>query len=365
MLFMISSVLPCQRIVKAISFFVCLFAINFAAAQTATITTDQPDYPPGSTVILMGSGFAAGDTVRLQVLHVGDGDNETSGAHAPWIVVADDNGNFTTTWIVPPDEDELGATLLTTADGQTSGLHAETTFTDALRTDTYPSAFSTFTGGNSYCLNATTSNLTANWTNTVCNGTLNGNNTNVGITITWFKNTANSTTGGTQVQQTTTNAGTTSSTFTPSSAVAGTVYYYVTVSWSAGPNCAPSGSITSGTQAVTINPLPTNKTPVAAQSSVCSGSSTTIQIASSEAGVDYQLRNNAGNINVGAAVSGNGGIIDLPTGNLTANTTFNVLAKNATTTCSVQLTPTVTVTVNPLPNNASNSFSSNTICNGR
>ena len=128
---MISSLLPCLRPSKAISFFVCLFAINFAAAQTPTLTTDQPDYPPGSTVIITGSGFAAGDTVRLQVVHVGAGDNETSGAHAPWIEVADDNGSFTTTWIVPLDEDELGATLLATADGQTSGLHAETTFTDA------------------------------------------------------------------------------------------------------------------------------------------------------------------------------------------------------------------------------------------
>ena len=97
----------------------------------ATLTSDEADYPPGSTVTLMGSDFIPRETVTLQVLHYGiDGDNDTSAAHQPWTVTADENGDFTTTWIVPPDQDELGATLLATADGKTSLLHAETTFTD-------------------------------------------------------------------------------------------------------------------------------------------------------------------------------------------------------------------------------------------
>jgi hypothetical protein len=101
------------------------------AQQTPIVTTDQADYPPGATAIITGSGFQAGETVTLQVLHVGDGDNDVSGAHAPWDITADASGNIAAIWIVPLDEDELGATLLLTADGKSSGLHAEWTFTDA------------------------------------------------------------------------------------------------------------------------------------------------------------------------------------------------------------------------------------------
>jgi len=109
-----------------------LFFVSSALGQ-ATVTTDQLDYPPGSIVYITGSGFAPGENVTLQVLHVGDGDDTTSpsGAHAPWTVVTDSLGNVSSTWIVPFDEDELGATLLLTADGETSLVHAEITFTDA------------------------------------------------------------------------------------------------------------------------------------------------------------------------------------------------------------------------------------------
>src|SRR5439155_4958692 len=44
---------------------------------------------------------------------------------------ADSSGNFSTTWDVPLDQDEVGATLQLTATGQTSGLIAQTTFIDA------------------------------------------------------------------------------------------------------------------------------------------------------------------------------------------------------------------------------------------
>ena len=54
--------------------------------------------------------------------------NVASG-HDPWYVNADGGGNFTSDWLV--EEDSLNQTLLLTADGQSSGLHAEVTFTDA------------------------------------------------------------------------------------------------------------------------------------------------------------------------------------------------------------------------------------------
>jgi gliding motility-associated-like protein len=96
-----------------------------------------------------------------------------------------------------------------------------------------------------------------------------------------------------------------------------------------------SGSIN---QALAVTPL---------AASVCSGTGTQIQVAASENGVTYQLRNNAGNALIGGTVPGNGGTISLPTGNLIATTTFNILA--ASGSCSVQLTnlASVTVDINP------------------
>lgn len=88
---------------------------------------------------------------------------------------------------------------------------------------------------------------------------------------------------------------------------------------------------------------------VTAQSpTLCTGNGTNIQVANSEAGVTYQLRNDADNSAVGTAVVGTGATIDLPTGNLTTTTVYNILASNGT--CSAELTATATVTVNATPN---------------
>src|SRR5262245_16526437 len=103
---------------------------GFAQATGPTVTTDQPDYPPGGIVYITGAGFAPNEIVSVRVLHVGDGDTDTSPAHQPWDVTADGDGNIATTWLVPFDEDELGATLLLTATGQSSDLTAQNTFTD-------------------------------------------------------------------------------------------------------------------------------------------------------------------------------------------------------------------------------------------
>jgi hypothetical protein len=110
---------------------ICTIAVlgltNTAFAQSAaSVATDKADYPPGGTVVITGAGWAAGEPVRLQVLHDREvGDNELSGAHAPWEIVADANGTLSTTWNVPLDEDELGATLRLNAAGLTSGLAAD------------------------------------------------------------------------------------------------------------------------------------------------------------------------------------------------------------------------------------------------
>ncbi|MFV5686974.1 beta strand repeat-containing protein, partial [Flavobacterium sp. GB2R13] len=235
---------------------IVLFIANMFFASGAfgqILTSDQPDYAPGTTATFTGSGFQPGEQVTVIVLHY-DGTSDGGLDHQPWEVTADADGNFVTTWHVCED-DCVGSTLRATADGITSGLHADVVFTDALRTDTYPSSFGTFSGGSIYCLNATASNLNVSWTTTLCNGTLNGSNTNIPITITWYKNASNLTSGGTPVQASSgVTASTTSSTYSPPTTVAGTLYYYVIVSWSAGANCALAGSITtSGTQLVTVN----------------------------------------------------------------------------------------------------------------
>ena len=140
----------------------------------------------------------------------------------------------------------------------------------------------------------------------------------------------------------------------------GTYYYRVIVSSSCGPN------VTSDSKTLTVNALPNAGLTVGGTSTICEGSSTNITVASSENGVSYQLRDNSNNP-VGNAVTGTGGTISLPTGNLTTTTTFNVLAANATTLCSVQLTETETVTVEATPVNptlASKTPNQATVCQG-
>ena len=117
------------------SLLLTLFTITLTSvnvfSQSATIATDKADYPPGGTVIITGTGFQPGEIVTLEVIHYeANGDNDTSPAHQPWTVTASVDGSVSTTWTVPFDEDELGATLKLTADGGSSGRHAEVEFTD-------------------------------------------------------------------------------------------------------------------------------------------------------------------------------------------------------------------------------------------
>ena len=98
---------------------------------------------------------------------------------------------------------------------------------------------------------------------------------------------------------------------------------------------------------VTVNAVPNTGLAVTTTSPICSGTSTAVDIALSESGFDYQLRDDSDDSNIGAPVAGTGGTISLPTGNMTATTTFNVLVTGvAPSLCSDELTTTVTVTVN-------------------
>jgi len=106
-------------------FSICLSGIAFSAQ----VTTDTTDYFPGSTVTITGSGFAARESVTVQVTHA-DGTPTGGQGHDPWKVKANNAGGFTTYWVVSFD-DNVGETLLVTATGKSSGLIATTTFVDA------------------------------------------------------------------------------------------------------------------------------------------------------------------------------------------------------------------------------------------
>ena len=121
-----------RKSISYVAFSVILLTLShFAFGQT--LTTDKGDYPPGDTVYIAGSGFLSDETVTMQVLHVAGtgGDNDSSEAHEPWNTIADDNGNISTIWVIPFDEDEGNSSLVASAFGQSSGDSAEVFFTDA------------------------------------------------------------------------------------------------------------------------------------------------------------------------------------------------------------------------------------------
>ena len=106
--------------------------------------------------------------------------------------------------------------------------------------------------------------------------------------------------------------------------------------------CTVAGS---GSATVTVEPSPDISLGVSAQDPViCENTGTNIIVASSEAGVSYQLRNDFDDSLIGASVLSAGGDLNLPTGNLTGDITFNVVADNGS--CPpVELTQTASVTV--------------------
>ena len=79
---------------------------------------------------------------------------------------------------------------------------------------------------------------------------------------------------------------------------------------------------------------------------ICAGESTSVIVRSAQAGYRYQLRNDADDSPIGGPVEGPATALMLPTGNLTATTTFNVLVSSVSGPCpDVELTDQATVTV--------------------
>ena len=104
------------------------------------VFTDKADYAPGETATITGDGFAPGSEIVIQIAdNPSDaGDDGDVDVYAPITVIADEDGAFTATWLVPIDNngsgsgtpDALNATLNLTATGR-DGQVATTTFTDS------------------------------------------------------------------------------------------------------------------------------------------------------------------------------------------------------------------------------------------
>ncbi|MCM8596890.1 hypothetical protein [Accumulibacter sp.] len=125
--------------------------------MATTVKTNKGDYAPGETAHISAEGFAEGASIRFQVVNLGaDGLLGTADdiAYPSWIVTDSAGSSFSadadgragsvaTSWVVP--ESALNSTLvltaesvtagedgqLGTADDQSAGQLATTTFTDA------------------------------------------------------------------------------------------------------------------------------------------------------------------------------------------------------------------------------------------
>lgn len=93
----------------------------------------------------------------------------------------------------------------------------------------------------------------------------------------------------------------------------------------------------------------------------CSGQSNSILLQNTQPGMQYQLRVDGSNTNVGAAQTGTGGTLTFTLPNLTATGSYHFLVQNPTLACSQIITPVITVPVTPLP--AAPQTTGNSVCN--
>jgi hypothetical protein len=114
----------------AAAFLLALALGGTAVAQSATAMTDRADYAPGETVTITGSGWQPGETVTLSFV-----ESPLLDTHPDLTAVADTNGSILNNQF-SPDAHDVDIAFTLTATGGTSGLQAQTTFTDAITLDT-------------------------------------------------------------------------------------------------------------------------------------------------------------------------------------------------------------------------------------
>jgi hypothetical protein len=98
-------------------FIICCFLLGTSPLHAQNITSNQVAYSNGSTVTLIGSGFAANENVSLQVFHL---DNTPVLNVSPWVVTTDVGGTFETAQNIPINASQTISGLKITAHARTS-----------------------------------------------------------------------------------------------------------------------------------------------------------------------------------------------------------------------------------------------------
>tara|TARA_R110000868_G_scaffold107860_1_gene294876 strand:- start:2874 stop:6785 length:3912 start_codon:yes stop_codon:yes gene_type:complete len=161
-----------------------------------------------------------------------------------------------------------------------------------------------------------------------------------GATYKWF----DAATGGTLLQ----NGGNTFNTGTISS----TKTYYVDASYT-----SPAYTTVRKAVTVSVNLLPTAYTVTGGGSYCSGGTGVLVGLSNSTLGVNYQLQ--IGGVNTGGVVAGTGSAISFGLKTIAGN--YTVIATNATTSCALAMTDSVSLTVNP-SNTVSLASSMPTLC---
>jgi hypothetical protein len=112
----------------ALGLLVALALQGIVMAQTTTVITDKADYAPGTIVTITGAGWEPGETVTLSFV-----ESPLVDTHPDQYATADASGNISNNQF-SPDVHDINISFTLTATGQTSGLQAQTTFTDATPT---------------------------------------------------------------------------------------------------------------------------------------------------------------------------------------------------------------------------------------
>jgi uncharacterized protein YjdB len=161
----------------------------------------------------------------------------------------------------------------------------------------------------------------------------NGVQTGILMTAIWYRNTTNSTSGGTAVSATTVycaTAGRGSVAYLPSTTATGTFYYYCVLTWAGAGTCNTAGSLTSAVTAQVI--VNANPQPIAGNTTTCVGATTSLSDA-------------AGG---GKWTSSNTGIasVNVSTG-LVTGIAYGTAVISYSTNCGTPATVTVIVTTAP------------------
>jgi large repetitive protein len=128
---------------------------------TAFLVTDQLDYPPGTTANITGGNFQVGETIHLTIART-DGVSIVPPGVTDWEVTDGSehdldgslDGNIATTWEV--DQQFAGASLQLVAVGESSGISAQTEFTDGVSTPNMAAASDTgFSSSDNYTSDST------------------------------------------------------------------------------------------------------------------------------------------------------------------------------------------------------------------